>query len=281
MRRRLHDLRLYFKSRPLFAARLAAPRLALTLPFRARERMVTLDFTSGRRLALACGAWRLLPGACRLDAIGAQLEILADAKHVRLDGLSLYSPLASRAEAKYYKEVFIDDCYRLRDRDLAERVVVDIGAYVGDSAMAFARHGATVHAIEPSAACVRCIRRNAEANGLAERVAVHPVGLAERSEAVELDGDLLNFVEGVGYTLERLPRHVDILKIDCEGAEYYLLEDPRFLDHLRPQEIRMEYHRGARTMLDRLAAAGYAANVLSEEPNGRVGLIEAHDRRRG
>ncbi|MGH9578668.1 MAG: FkbM family methyltransferase [Terriglobales bacterium] len=151
--------------------------------------------------------------------------------------------------------------------------MIDVGAYVGDSTIAFARRGAAVHALEPSVAFCRFIRRNLEANALASRVVVHEVGLADRAGETAARNDRLHFVEGVAYCLEHLPQAVDMLKLDCEGAEYHLLADPRFLAHLRPREIRMEYHRGPQAIARYLAEAGYTVEL--DRDSGPVGLLRA------
>jgi len=206
---------------------------------------------------MKASSWPLLPSACRLAGIGAQFEFLENAKRIVVDGLTLYSPLWSREEASYYKEVLLDDAYGLKGKDLTGQTVVDVGAYVGDSALAFARQGALVHACEPSVAYCGFIRRNLAANALEARVVLHEVGLAERAEEIAVRNDRLRFVEGREYTTGRLPSGIDLLKLDCEGAEYYLLADPCFLDHLRPREIRMEYHRGPELVEKYLLRAGY------------------------
>ena len=276
LREDIRRLRLYYKSGAVFRECLAKPSIARWLPFAPGGMQVELRFNSGRSARMQARHWPLLPSACRLDRIGAQFEFLEDAKRVRVDGLELYSPLWSREEASYYKEVLLDDAYGVRDRDLAGQCVVDVGAYVGDSTIAFARRGATVHAFEPSVAFCGFIRRNLAANRLEAGVVLHEVGLAEQAGTTPIRNDLLHFVEGVGYALERLPRDIELLKLDCEGAEYHLLADPRFLDHLRPREIRMEYHRGPEDILRHLAASGYDARALSGP--GPVGLISAQRR---
>lgn len=273
-RERVRRLRLYYRSADLFRERLAEPALARWLPWRSGDRIVELRFRSGRRMRMAARHWPLLPTACRLERMGAEFEFLEDAKRVRIDGLTLYSPLWARDEAAYYQEVLVDDAYGVKGRDLAGRVVVDVGAYVGDSSIAFARQGATVHAFEPSVAFCAFIRRNLAENGLAARVHLHEVGLAERAEEVRTRNDRLNLVEGVAYSLAHLPTGIELLKLDCEGAEYHLLGDPRFLGHLAPREIRMEYHRGHRGVVDALERAGYA--VALPDATATVGLLSAH-----
>jgi hypothetical protein len=273
LREYVRKLRLYYKSWPLFRERLANPGRALLLPLLPSGLDFDAQTTSGRSFRIKAGHWPLLPTACRLEKIGAEFEFLADAKRVRLDGLTLYSPLWSRDEASYYKEVLLDDAYNVKAKDLAGRTVVDVGAYVGDSTLAFARQGATVHAFEPSVAFCGFIRRNLEANALAHRVVLHEVGLSERAEDVEGRNDRLRFVEGVGYAIGHLPQAIDLLKLDCEGSEYHLLADRRFLAHLRPREIWMEYHRGPEAVVRHLADAGYEVEL--GESTGPVGLLSA------
>lgn len=273
LRERIRRLRLYYRSGALFRERLVEPAVARWLPWRPGAQEAEIAFVSGKRLRLAARDWPLLPSACRLERIGAEFEFLADEKRIRIDGLTIHSPRWARNEANYFKEVFVDDVYGIRARDLTGKTVVDVGAYVGDTALAFARRGARVHAVEPSGTFCRFIRKNLRANGLDKRVTLHEVGLAEKAGERAVGEDRLHFVEGVAYALERLPAKIDVLKLDCEGAEYHLLGDARFLRHLAPLEIRMEYHRGAEPVLSALQRSGYAARIEAER--GPVGLIRA------
>ncbi len=273
LRDRIRRLRLYYRSGPLFRERLVDPGIARWLPFAPREKSVQLDFRSGRRFRMRAGQWPLLPTACRLERLGAEFEFLPDAKRIVFDGLTFYSPLELRSEADYLNEVFVQDIYGARRRSFDGKVVVDVGAYIGDSTLAFARQGARVHAVEPSETFCTFLRRNLAANGLAENVTVHPVGFQARAEDILHGSDRLHFVEGVGYTLAKLPAAIDLLKLDCEGGEYHLLADPRFLSHLAPQEIRMEYHRGLEPLIAPLTQAGYA--VDAPPGSGSVGLLTA------
>lgn len=270
-------LRLYCKSAALFRARLASPSIAAWLPLMPGAARFDVVFVSGRRFRIRADCWPLLPTACRLEGIGADFEFLDDAKLVKVDDLTLFSPLWSRDEASYYKEVLLDDAYGVKDRDLSGQVIVDVGAYVGDSTIAFARQGATVHAFEPSVTFCGFIRRNLVENRLSSRVTLHEVGLSDREDEAAVRNDSLRFVEGVTYSLENLPQAIDLLKLDCEGAEYHLLADQRFLAHLRPRELRMEYHRGPEPVAHYLRVAGYEVDFLPA--SGPVGLLSA--RRKG
>jgi hypothetical protein len=50
--------------------------------------------------------------------------------------------------------------------------------------------------------------------------------------------------------------------MDCEGCEYPMFEDERFLDHLAPAEIVMEYHQGAEPIVEILKCRAYALEVV-------------------
>lgn len=276
LRSRIRRARLYWKSRALFRECLADPGIAWRLPFAPRQASVPIRFVSGRSFAMPARHWALLPLACRLERIGAQFEFLADEKRIHLEGFTFHSPLWTRNEADYLREVLIEDVYGVRRRRWHGAVVVDVGAWIGDTALAFARAGATVHALEPSQAFCGFIRRNAAVNGLAARIVVHPVGLAEGEREETTAVDTLRFVEGTRYALAHLPAGVDLLKLDCEGAEYGLLADRRFLAHLAPREIRMEYHRGAAALVPLLEAAGYALGPLGAP--APVGMLAARRR---
>jgi hypothetical protein len=273
IRDRIRQLRLYYKSSPLFREHLSAPLFAWLLPLLPGNVGITVSMITGRTLCMKASSWPLLPSACRLDGIGAQFEFMEDAKRIVVDGLTLYSPLWSREEANYYKEVLLDDVYGLKGKDLSGKIVVDVGAYVGDSSLAFARQGALVHAFEPSVTYCGFIRRNLAANAFGSRVVLHEVGLSERAGEITGRNDHLRFVEGIAYTIAQLPFGIDLLKLDCEGAEYHLLADPRFLNHLRPLEIRMEYHRGPDLVEGYLARAGYSVDFASR--SSPVGLLTA------
>lgn len=280
LRERLRRARLYWRSRALFRECLEDPGVAWTLPF-AGDRSVDIRFRTGRRFAMPGRHWPLLPTACRLDRIGARFEFGDEGKRIELDGLVFHTPLWTRNEADYLREVLVEDIYGAKSRDFHGKVVVDVGAYVGDASLAFARQGATVHAVEPSAAFSALIRRNAEENGLAASVVVHAVGLAERAGDAAFGADRLHFVEGVDYALRHFPAGIELLKLDCEGAEYHLIGDDRFLAHLAPREIRMEFHRGPEALLPKLEAAGYDVEMGpgTGGKSGPVGLLKAVSRR--
>ena len=169
-----------------------------------------------------------------------------------------------------------------------DAVVVDVGAYIGDftiQAAALCPHG-RIYAIEPVSENARMIEVNRLLNGLAN-IEVLPAALgAEEGEiAIHVAGS-----QSSGYffggkepeekvrriTLPQLMRdrgieRIDLLKLDCEGAEWDIL--PACIAILpRIEQICMEFHprgdwTGAR-LASWLREAGYTVRYTEGGWNG-------------
>jgi FkbM family methyltransferase len=152
--------------------------------------------------------------------------------------------------------------YRVPE-DMSGAVVIDIGAHIGTfSHLALARGAAEVHAFEPEASNFRFARKNLTPFG--ERVHLHNRAVW-RSDIVaptlhfwrstddanvgggtliwDTDGPLVDavpFDEVIDAISEGGSRQIDLVKIDCEGAEFPILLTSRRLD--RVHRIVGEYH---------------------------------------
>ncbi|MDE2088519.1 MAG: FkbM family methyltransferase [Gammaproteobacteria bacterium] len=255
LRGRIRKLRLYYQSFKLFREVLRNPARTLFLPIVGHGEFVSKN---GVRFRVPKGCWFLLPNFCRLASMEAVPKVENGRKKVTLRNLTFYSPLEAKNEGIFYREVFIDDVYGIREKDLSGKTVVDVGAYVGDSAIAFAERGATVYAFEPSAAVCSFLEENVAINPVPGKVIIQKFGLSDKEHALITSNDRMHFVEGVNFILKNLPEDIDTLKMDCEECEYYLFRDARFLSHLNPQTIVMEYHRGGQELSDILCKSGYS-----------------------
>jgi len=140
--------------------------------------------------------------------------------------------------------------------------VVDVGANIGVFSLYAAHAGArSIIAIEPSAEGHAVLERNISGNRLegtveADRRAVSDVGghsvsipktaspyNESRRRDASPEEDLVSTISLSGI-MESVGGDVDLLKCDCEGAEYPFLMGATAMDLSRIKRIRMEYHAG-------------------------------------
>lgn len=179
------------------------------------------------------------------------------------DGLTI-TIRQNRGDAMTVAEIFLDDCY-LRDLTLPQNpVVIDIGGFIGDfSLYAVKRLNARrVIVCEPSPRNWALLLRNIANNRFEDRIepvnkAVTDGGNAMMNidapddrqcmvSAYYTSGQPLSAVPGISLS-ELLRDHavqsVDLLKIDCEGGEFAILESTPADVFSRIRSIVFEYHQ--------------------------------------
>ena len=160
-------------------------------------------------------------------------------------------------------------------------VVVDIGAHVGIISIYLAKRypGIRVYAFEPTRANFQRLMRNIEANNVLVNVARLAVTSDGRLTAVGGNASMnsggysiyQDATEPGGYstTLANIMEreqidHIALLKIDCEGAEYEILNaDPSLLD--RVTYLRGEFHLNEQRGWDPEALVNMCAKHIKPE----------------
>jgi FkbM family methyltransferase len=160
--------------------------------------------------------------------------------------------IQGRLDLLLLKETLCDDVYRLEE--LADaRLIVDVGAGIGDFAVAAARRfpACRVLAFEPDAVRFAMLTENAVASGAV--IESHRVAIGSRSTYV-LSGKgarastvAREDAEGSSVPGRRLADFidddtVDLLKIDCEGAELDILQSLSPEGLRRVARVALEYH---------------------------------------
>ena len=161
-----------------------------------------------------------------------------------------------------YSEVFLSSSYRV-DPAIAPGVVVDAGANVGYASVLFAETwpGARIIALEPDESNYQLLVRNTRSYGNVEPVKAalwgEPVALRIENPQDPKWMLRVTSTEGIpefptltvsDILIRAKASHIDILKLDIEGAEYNLFtRDPRCLDHvsLLMVELHERFARGA------------------------------------
>lgn len=204
---------------------------------------------------------------------------------------------AGNNDAGVAYEIFIHKFLRVPVRIPPERVtlIVDLGANVGMSCLYWlaAYWRAEVIAFEPHPGHVAQCRVNLQRNDFQSRVTLHAVAAgAANGRAWISDAGTASKVGTVpegGYEIQVVDifallagRRINILKIDIEGGEYELLEDPRF-GELDVRAIIMEWHerkdrpQGYAWCRERLKNLGYQLYpVFEQETHGMMWAYQKH-----
>lgn len=149
------------------------------------------------------------------------------------------------------------DCYKLSRMTKPVATVLDIGANLGFFALA-ARKAfpeAKIHCYEPNLQLEPYLSKHCTAADA--EYFLSAVGACEARVRLETKGNSLHSVSRVdpesattqiafAEAVARLGE-VDVLKLDCEGAEWDIFSDPRPWAHVR--QVAMEYHLWARPAL--------------------------------
>jgi FkbM family methyltransferase len=168
-----------------------------------------------------------------------------------------------------------------RNLNVRGKIVVDVGANVGDSSIYFALKGAKkVLAIEPYPHMFNIARKNINANNLSKRVMLLQIGIGPKPGEIKINDEyvgtagsvLKNFGSGRSIkitTLEDVIKKYKIkggvLKMDIEGSEYDILLKANNNVLRAFSEIIFEYHYGKTDILARkLRSAGFKIKLITE-----------------
>ena len=192
------------------------------------------------------------------------------------------------ANASPIIEIFAYDEYDVPLDWSQLRTVVDIGAHVGAFTVyaAFRAPQARVVAVEPEPRNFGDLCANVERNGIGSRVEALNRALGAPGSLIELHvprhresgsvfGEEGTIVRAEGVSLQQivegLDGGVDLLKLDCEGAEWDLLDTAPDALWRGVARIVMECHaiRGHTVdeMVGRLRGKGFEVQVLWQKPS--------------
>ena len=235
-------------------------------------------------------AWRMRRKAarqigvdfCTVRSFSLPHDIVVNDMPVRLD-----LP-CEEGQITAFVEILLDDCYHLRKLSSSAEIitVIDVGANAGVFSIAarkaFPR--AKIHAYEPNPELGIRLRKLAEQidftyyaeaigrkNGMVKLVTQPGLSIMTKTVADEAGP---NIQISLRSALHRIGGNVDLLKLDCEGAEWELFKDRSAWAKVR--YLTMEYH------LDPGEDHCRIFKALDVEPQQVVpGLSEATDRRFG
>ncbi|MEM0272351.1 MAG: FkbM family methyltransferase [Thermoprotei archaeon] len=192
-------------------------------------------------------------------------------------------------------EQFVEQPYRMLD--VSGKIVVDVGAFNGDSSICFSRRGAKwVYAFEPYPRLYSVAKENLRLNGVVN-VDLFNEAVDSYDGYIKLDPEYKpkssssarDFGYGVIIRVKSLDALVTqlgisgaVLKLDCEGCEYNLILNSQAKTLSAFQQIILEYHyRGHTQLTAKLTECGFTVQPLdirgrpcSGQPE-RLGLLYA------
>ncbi len=204
-------------------------------------------------------------------------------------GICVYNPRIYHLNsifAEYY-----DDYYSDFNVDYGNRNIIDIGANAGDSALFFASKGAKVWGFEPVKEYFEMAKKNILLNeSLKDNIKIFNYGVSYKKGKISIDSmdSVSSYIQdNDAYEVEVISmddilNHVepDILKMDCEGCEFGIIEK---CDLSLFNELIFEYHseivgRDYRILVDKLESQGFKIEFSSVQGKDKkdLGLIHAY-----
>ena len=162
-----------------------------------------------------------------------------------------------------FKDIFVSDVYGLEALSLPPKTIIDIGAHAGIFSLAARLHfpKAIIHAYEPNPGLWTYLDHQCESG---QFITFHEaVGLDPGKAILEFRGDTVFTrcvpsqsgeieVTAISEAISRIANNgrVDLLKLDCEGAEWEILKDVNAME--RVANLTLEYHLVGRESLEHL-----------------------------
>lgn len=174
--------------------------------------------------------------------------------------------------AELVLENFVNDQYSWLD--VEKKVVLDLGANIGDTGIYFALRGAAkVYALEPYPYTYEIAKENVGLNGMSGIIEVVNEGCSSKDGFITLDPKFKNMgnvvlrpatngkrikMRSLDWLVKRYRLKDAILKMDCEGYEYEIILNSKAETLRRFDQIMLEYHCGYINIARKLRESGFA-----------------------
>jgi Methyltransferase FkbM domain len=194
------------------------------------------------------------------------LDLECDVKNdvVNVDGLKFYGGVSNADSISSFIQKEYDFL------PVKEKVVIDIGANIGDSSIYFVLKGARrVIAIEPDPQICQFAIKNIELNGFSDRIELMNVACSS-IDTIDQDFSKPTLITLQGI-IDQCSIKPSILKIDCEGCEYDVILSATSNTLLNFTHIQIEYHHGYKNLKKKLEEYGFQVKVT--EPSYFISLF--------
>ena len=208
-------------------------------------------------------------------------------KMVNKDGSVITCRLKYGFDLGHLNEIWIDQAY---GSDFKDANVVDVGASNGDSSIFFAKRGAKkVIGFEPDNRSYNLALENVRDSGVEQIVTVQNKAISsytgqtklfvskenpnensiDNKNMVILPGDAIHEEDIECISLREAisifgGEDVDLLKMDCEGCEYKVMNSLDANDYSRIERIYLEYHNGVQNLPETLEKNGFSCHIIGD-----------------
>lgn len=217
-------------------------------------------------------------------------------KSVKILGREVALNVFSEADNSVFEEIFRDLDYKILEEKIrmAGDLIVDIGAHKGYFSIyaAIINSAVPIFAYEPESDNFKWLKENLKLNRI-KNVMPKNVAVFSREGTLELhlSEDSHNhslFGEGVAKRVEAISlnkilgkvRVCDLVKMDCEGAEFAILENLEKENFAKVKMFYVEYHEYEPEMQWRelkkiFEKNGFKVRVFPSRYDGRMGFVLA------
>lgn len=203
-------------------------------------------------------------------------------------------------EISILKESFLGEGNSPFSSDLKDKIIVDIGGNIGDTALQFAKQGAEVYSFEPVPPIYDIALKNIDLNpDLKDKIHFYNYAISNKKGEIDIAyggegtsaGSSTYSKKGKVYKvntitlkdiLSNLCPNVDLLQMDCEGSEYDIIPNSNLSMF---KEIIIEYHQfitgiDYHVLLENLEKQGFIIDEIFPCPGeifsiNQVGIIRA------
>ncbi len=209
-------------------------------------------------------------------------------------GVSIVTRTAQSADLVTLKELLLEEEYQ---GSFPDYKIIDIGAYTGDTALFFCSRGAqSVFAVEPAPDNFTLAQQNIQNSPYKDRIHLLPVAVAATDGQMEFYLNAANphchaLIQGAispNRTLTKIQvpvwsfekivaqtgwDEIDLVKIDCEGAEYAIFSETPAPILQKVKRWVIEYHHSPQPIEARLQSLGY--QVTRFKDLSLIGILHA------
>lgn len=190
-------------------------------------------------------------------------------RSTKIFGREIKVELRSEADQSVFEEIFIDHEYKLLDPIIknAQNPIIDIGAHIGCFSI-YARvlaDAPRIMAYEPDLDNFKLLQKNLQLNrirhvtgsnqAVSSQIGSIPLYLSEDSHnhsiVIKSDSSIPTPTTTLDKICSKFPK-ISLIKIDCEGAEFQIIESTGSESFSKIENIYIEYHLEAGESLDRL-----------------------------